>query len=205
MPKVLPWAGVSKLLAGHISSACAFAGKLSTNSYFGSMHTCLFRLVALEPHFHALCISLFIILSHRRCHNVPLLSLQDPAAVLNEVGLLAGLRTLSAWRGAKLRLSLTTLSLLWRQTGNDNIYMVGISLAWKSMHSQSIIHIIFKLLLSKAMYYEWMLHDLNSIWLLEFTNLWEEIFIGTHTYMLCMDGCVYNISFIFSGFLNCPN
>lgn len=63
------------------------------------------------------------------------LLLQDPAAVLNEVGLLAGLKTLSAWWGTKLRLSLTTLSPLWRETGNNNIYMVGISVAWKSIHS----------------------------------------------------------------------
>lgn len=118
------------------------------------------------------------------------LLLQDPAAVLNEVGLLAGLKTLSAWWGTKLRLSLTTLSPLWRETGNNNIYMVGISFAWKSIHLQSIIHVIFKLLLSKVLHYEGMPHDGNSTWLLEFTNLWEEIFIRMHTFRVCMDGSI---------------
>lgn len=68
--KALLWAGVSNLSAGRLSSVHAFAERLSANSYFGSMHTCLFRLVALEPYFHVLCISLFLFLSHWKCHNL---------------------------------------------------------------------------------------------------------------------------------------
>lgn len=59
----------TKILTGCISLTRAFAKMLSANSYFGSLHTCLFRLVPPKPLFHVLCISLFIFLSHWQCHN----------------------------------------------------------------------------------------------------------------------------------------